>query len=89
MLDDAAALVVLSHHEVVAGVALRRTRLVHPVVVQDLELLPDAGLVRQEEQPAPHPDVVLRPGEKKKFTVKLFDTLGRPVVTTRAPTRAW
>jgi outer membrane protein assembly factor BamB len=30
-------------------------------------------------------DIVLRPGEKKQFTVKLFDAMGRPVVTTRAP----
>jgi hypothetical protein len=30
-------------------------------------------------------DVVLRPGEKKQFVVKVFDTLGRPVIMTRAP----
>ncbi|MGB7158470.1 MAG: PQQ-binding-like beta-propeller repeat protein, partial [Tepidisphaeraceae bacterium] len=30
-------------------------------------------------------DVVLRPGEKKQFAVKVFDAMGRPVVMTRAP----
>jgi len=30
-------------------------------------------------------DVVLRPGEKRQFTVKVFDAKGRPVIMTRAP----
>lgn len=34
-------------------------------------------------------DVVMKPGESKRFSVKLFDALGRPAAGAKAPATAW